>query len=99
MKEVPVFQVGDRVLVDDAEFPSFWANGAIGSVADPPAAIRALADGWSGHIRTVATVNGPRPYHWVVLDEPRRDSDGDGPYSQAEIAAASLRPLAGHRSA
>jgi len=99
MKDIPIFEVGDRVRVIDAEFRTFWANGATGTVAEPPAPMLALADGWSGHVRTVATVNGPRPYHWVILDEPRRDSDGDGPYSQAEIAATSLHPLADHRSA
>jgi hypothetical protein len=44
-------------------------------------------------VRTVATTDGPRPFYWVVLDESRRDADGDGPYQQAEIAERSLQPL------
>jgi len=99
MKDLPVFQVGDRVLIDEREFPTFWANGATGTVANPPGPVLALADGWSGHVRTVPTVKGPRAYHWVVLDEPRRDSNGDGPYHEAEVAVASLRPLVDHQSA
>jgi hypothetical protein len=99
MKDVTPYRVGDRVMVDDRDFPTFWANGATGTVAEPPAVILALADGWSGHVRMVGTTKGLRPYHWVVLDEPRRDSDGDGPYREAEIAASSLQPAGEHPSA
>ena len=53
-----------------------------------------VLEGWAGHVRMVRTTSGIQPYYWVVLDEPRLDGDGDGPYSEAEIAGAALRPLA-----
>jgi hypothetical protein len=84
------FVPGDRVQVVEE---GFWANGATGTVAPPPVAIVSLADGWHGHVRTVQTTDGPRPFYWVALDEARRDADGDGPYHEAEIAERSLRSL------
>jgi hypothetical protein len=50
-----------------------------------------MADGWSGNVRMVRTVRGLEPYYWVVLDEPRLDDEGDGPYKEAELAAAWLQ--------
>jgi hypothetical protein len=96
MKEAPPFRVGDRVIVEDRDYPTFWANGVTGTIGSPLSAVLDLADGWTGHTRMVRTTSGERPYHWVVLDEPRLDGDGDGPYGEAEIAAASLRLLAVH---
>ncbi len=84
------FAVGDRVqVVEDG----FWANGVLGTIAEPPPPILSESDGWHNHVRTVSTTDGPRPFYWVVLDEPRRDADGDGPYHQAEIAEQSLESL------
>jgi hypothetical protein len=80
------------VLVNDPRFPAFWANGAVGTVADPPFQVVTIAEGWAGNVRMVRTVRGLEPYHWVVLDEPRVDGDGDGPYKEAELAAAWLHP-------
>jgi hypothetical protein len=87
------FEAGDRVLVNNEKYPDFWANGATGVVTAPPQAVKSLADGWSGIVRSVRTVRGVEPYYWVVLDEARLDGDGDGPYGEAELAAAWLRPL------
>ena len=88
--EAARFAPGDRVRVVET---GFWANGVTGTVAQPPAPVVSLAEGWRGHVRTVATTDGPRPFYWVVLDEARRDADGDGPYREAEIAERSLQPL------
>jgi len=79
------------VVVNDRSFPSFWANGAVGTVSEPPDAVVSMADGWSGNVRMVRTVRGLEPYYWVVLDEPRLDDEGDGPYKEAELAAAWLQ--------
>lgn len=85
-----MLRVGDRVRIQDMRFPGFWANGATGTIAVPPATVRALADGWTGHVRIVLTTSGPQAYYWVQLDEARRDGDGDGRYGEAEIAGAAL---------
>jgi hypothetical protein len=85
------------VRVEEVRFPTFWANGATGTIDVPPAGVLSLADGWRGHIRTVNTTAGPMPYYWVLLDEPRHDGDGDGPYQEAEIAGEALSHLA-HRT-
>ena len=84
------FAPGDRVRVVET---GFWAHGVTGTIAQPPAPVVSLAEGWRGHVRAVSTTDGPRPFYWVVLDEARRDGDGDGPYQQAEIAERSLQPL------
>jgi hypothetical protein len=81
------FQIGDRVFVKDEDYPEFWANGATGTVATHPSRSS------DGIVRMVKTVQGYEPYYWVVLDEPRRDADGDGPYGAAELAAAWLHPV------
>ena len=94
-----VLRVGDRVRIQDARFPTFWAHGATGTIDAPPAVVLALADGWAGHVRTVPTTSGPQPYYWVLLDAPRRDGDGDGPYHEAEIAGSALHVLGGTPSA
>ena len=84
------FAIGDRVQVAKA---GLWADRATGTVAPPSPSVTALADGWSGHVRTVHTTSGPKPYYWVILDEPRRDADGDGPYQEAELAENWLQPF------
>ena len=84
------FQVGDRVRVLDSRFPDYWANGATGVIGIPSETIQQLAGGWHGHVRLVSTVDGMRPFYWVVLDEPRHDADGDGPYTEAEIDERAL---------
>ena len=91
--EGPTFRTGDRVMVDDRHYADFWANGVIGTVATPPEEVQSFAPGWDGHVRMVSTVSGVKPYYWIVLDEPRLDNDGDGPYGAAEIAASSLKLL------
>jgi hypothetical protein len=83
------FRAGDRVLIDCGEYPEFWANGAVGTVAGFPAAVAST----SGPARMVRTMSGLEPYYWVVLDEPRCDEDGDGPHAEAEFAGAWLHRL------
>ena len=72
----------------------FWADGAIGTIAEPPSAVLELAGDWRRHVRLVATTTGVTPFYWVVLDDARTDADGDGPYHEAEIAEAALQRLA-----
>ena len=95
MRNVPQFTIGDRVRIEDPRFPDFWANGAVGSIAEPPTVIRDLSGGWTGHVRSVRTTSGLQSYYWVEFDDERRDADGDGPYREAEIAAAALHLLGG----
>ena len=80
--------IGDRVRV---VAPGLWADGATGRIATPPPAVASLAGDWLGHVRLVSTTAGKCPYYWVVLDEPRADADGDGPYREAELAESWLR--------
>jgi len=87
------FRTGDRVLVHDHHDADFWANGVVGTVATPPAEVQSFAPGWDGYVRMVSTVSGVKPYYWIVLDEPRLDSEGDGPIGGAEIAASCLQLL------
>ena len=80
-----IFRKGDRVRVNNVRYPSFWANGALGTVLRHPG-----SGDPSDIYRIVPTVLGPEPYYWIELDEPRIDDDGDGPYKSAEFAAAWL---------
>lgn len=82
-----VFRSGQRVQVSASHH---WANGAFGTIAEPPAPVRALGDGWSGNVRMVKTRQGTVSYYWVAFDEPQVDADGDGPYAGGEIDARYL---------
>src|SRR5688500_11602429 len=62
-----------------------WAKGALGTVGQPPRAVRELAGDWQGCVRNVRTVQETMPYYWVNFDEPQLDADGDGPYAAGEI--------------
>lgn len=66
---------GDRVQVA-ATYD--WAQGATGTIVDlfGPTLEESL--------------RGPRLLHWVEFDEPQYDSDGDGPYAEAQIEATAL---------
>jgi len=79
--------VGDRVFIKDENYPQFWANEATGTVATHP------SRSGDAIVRMVKTVSGYEPHYWVVLDEARRDADGDGPYSAVELPAAWLYPV------
>ena len=84
------YKVGDRVRVSESYS---WAKGAVGRVAEPPAAVQEIAgdeEPWHHWWRIVQTRQGPKVFYWVEFDEPHDDGSGDGPYSGAEIEAEML---------
>jgi hypothetical protein len=86
MRYVP----GDRVRVSANHH---WAQGAAGTIAEPPESAQDLAEDsgpWDGWHRFVKGVNGPIEFYFVWFDEPQRDADGDGPYKGGEIEAEAL---------
>ena len=81
------FAVNDRVRVS---LEHHWARGASATICAPSASVASLAGGWTGLTRIVESLRGPLTFYWVRFDEPQRDADGDGPYSEAEIEASAL---------
>ena len=92
------FADGVRVQVK----PHFWwPQGAVGTVRPFPGVLQEVP-----HVREVGGIvidpgnctrpyqdsDGPRTMVWVVFDEPTRDCDGDGPYSQGEVLSQYLEP-------
>jgi hypothetical protein len=92
------FTNGVRVKVK----PHFWwPDGAVGTVRPFPGVLQEVphvreAGGMAvdpgGCTRPYQDTDGPRTMVWVVFDEPARDYDGDGPYSQGEILSQHLEP-------
>jgi len=76
------FLIGDRVRISENHH---WAKRALAIVAEPPAAVAEMVNGWEGAWRTVEAVKGPLRFYWVEFEQPQRDADGDGPYGGAEI--------------
>ena len=82
---------GARVRISDKHH---WAQGASGTVAEPPDYVRELTSDWVEYRRLSFSAQGPRVFYWVVFDEPHDDGSGDGPYSEAEIDADYLMQAA-----
>jgi hypothetical protein len=89
------FSAGDRIIVSEQYH---WAKGAVGTVVQPPGAIVAMSGGWSGLQHEVPSLRGTLIFYWVRFDQPHRDADGDGPYSEAEIESDYLVPAEGQVS-
>ena len=76
------FSLGDRIRISDEYH---WAQGVLGTVIEPPGFVVNFADGWDGLHRNVPSLKGMLTFYWIKFDIPQMDSDGDGPYHQAEI--------------
>ena len=79
MQQSREFSPGMRVRIS-CEY--HWAKSQIGTVVAMPR--------WP---RTVSSVKGPLVFYWVAFDVPQFDSDGDGPYGEAEVDSRYLDPL------
>lgn len=87
-----MLEPGDRVRVKG---DWNWPRDCSGVVAEPPPAVRAMADQhpWRGHLRSVPGRTGPIVYVWVVFDAPQKDGDGYGPYRGGEVELALVSKL------
>ncbi len=88
------FQPGARVRISTKHY---WAQGAHGTIAEPPEFARQLvkeSNPWEGWHRLVQGATGLIEFYWVNFDEPQIDADGDGPYSGGEIVVEMIEPLA-----
>lgn len=79
---------GTRVRVSPH---TFWPDGATGTVRPFPVAAE-LCGGAHGCSRVIRGRVGLMTMVWVVFDQPVRDGDGDGPYSEGEILSEYLSP-------
>jgi hypothetical protein len=82
------FNAGDRIRIAETYH---WAQGALGTIQPPPAAVRNFAPGWTGIRREMIIPSGKRYCYWVVFDEPHDDGSGDGPYHEAEVPVEHLQ--------
>ena len=74
----PKFKPGDRVVIS---LNFFWAKGASGTIARPPAEVIALSGPWDDDLtRQEHSALGKAKVYWVWFDEPQPDADGAGPY-------------------
>lgn len=77
------FVPGDRVLVSH-DF--YWAKGAYGTIARPPAEVIALSGPWDDDLtRKEVSALGEATVYWVWFDEAQLDADGCGPYKGGSI--------------
>jgi hypothetical protein len=83
------FSPGDRIRISE---DYHWAKGELGSIMQPPDYVVNFADGWVGIHREVSSLEGMLIFYWIKFDLPQMDSDGDGPYDEAEIDANYLLP-------
>ena len=79
------FKAGDKVLIQ-----GHWnyPDHCTGVISKPPEYVVELAEDqnpWDGVHRWVYGRKGTVECYWVTFDEPQFDSDGDGPYEEAEI--------------
>jgi hypothetical protein len=81
------FSLGDRVLVSTN---CHWAQGAIGTVSEPPPQVVALSGPWDGLTRMEVNALGPRIVYWVWFDEPQLDEYGLGPFRGGAIDVNAL---------
>jgi hypothetical protein len=80
----------------------WWPQGAVGTVRPFPgvlsevphvAASGGLAINPDGCTRPYRDTDGLRTMVWVVFDEPARDFEGAGPYSQGEVLSQYLEAV------
>jgi hypothetical protein len=76
------FSAGNRIQISS---DYHWAKGVLGTVMEPPGYVVNFADGWDGIHRNVSSLKGTLIFYWIKFDEAQMDSDGDGPYAEAEI--------------
>jgi hypothetical protein len=87
------FKIGMRIRISH---DSPWAQGASGSIAEPPDFPKKLVQAeapWQGHHRFVKGRNGLIEFYFVWFDQPQWDADGDGPYSGGEIEAEHIERI------
>jgi hypothetical protein len=84
------FSPADRIRISE---DYHWASGELGTVMQPPGYVVNFADGWDGVYRKVSSLKGTLIFYWIKFDLPQMDSDGDGPYAEAEIDSNYLVPV------
>jgi len=93
MRRAPrIWRVGDRARVSLAHH---WARGAAVTIARPAREVSPaeMTEAFADCGRVVPGRARMFRFHWVVFDEAQWDSEGDGPYQEAEIDADFLEPL------
>lgn len=69
--------------MQDPDFgPGPWPAEPTGQITASPA---------GEPFAVVETRQGPERMWWITFDEPQRDTDGDGPYSTAQVLERYLR--------
>lgn len=87
MKEQNNFKIGDRVKISNNYH---WAKNATGKISQRLFTIE--DEEWiENYYRDVKSLKGKIRFYWIKFDSPHFDSDGDGPYSEAEIDSEYLQ--------
>ena len=83
-----MLKINDKVQIAENYH---WAKNATGTILNPPNYILEISEEWDGISRKIKTPKGKLVFYWVIFDEPQFDSDGDGPYAEAEIDSQYLK--------
>jgi hypothetical protein len=85
---MPSFHLNDKVRISE-DF--FWAQGATGTITEPPTEVVALSGPWDGNLtQQEKSALGVNTVYWVWFDVPQLDSEGDGPYRGGQIWESAL---------
>lgn len=76
------FKIGTKIkIIEDCGFKA----GATGTINYPPD-VEIITEQFNNNFfRKDEFLEEEKIFVWVVFDEPQRDSNGDGPYDEAEI--------------
>jgi hypothetical protein len=78
------FKIGAKIkIIKDCGFKA----GATGTINYPPD-VEVIAEEFNNSFfRKVQVLEEEKIFVWIVFDEAQRDSNGDGPYDEAEISS------------
>lgn len=70
-----------------------FRKGVTGTIDYPSKDLSSFLEMGSNYFRKIETPKGERTFVWIVFDEPQFDTDGDGPYSAAELLTVNIETV------
>lgn len=77
------FSINQKVKISEKYH---WAKGETGFISNVPEHVKALSSDWKNDFcRVVNTKEGQKSFFWIRFESAQFDTDGEGPYMEAEI--------------